>query len=133
MKRYVVILTILLLVLVLCIAVVFGRNLLTGNNAQYDPTNQTNTESLPEIAEGPAYITLSENSAEPKLTEIKSGYGLIFRNETDNDMEVALDGVIKVDKIKIPANGTASGPIFSTKGEISIILDKNKIGTVNVR
>lgn len=121
------------MVLVISLAVVFGRNLLTGKDTQSNPANQTNSEYLQEIAEGPAYITLSENSAEPKLTEIKSGYGLIFKNETEKDLEIALDGVIKVDKIRIPANGNASGPIFSTKGEISIILGKEKIGTVNVR
>ncbi len=133
MKKIIILLIGIGIILIAFFTVVYGRNFFTGSKVQNNSMDQNKTDTVSEIAEGPVYITINETTAQPKLSDIKSGYGLIFKNETSKDLEISLDGVIKVDKIKIPADGTASGPIFSTKGEISIISGKNKLGTVNVR
>jgi ribosome-associated translation inhibitor RaiA len=66
--------------------------------------------------------------------EVLKDKTIIIKNDTPEEMTISLQGVIKIDKILVPAGKSVGSPVFGKTGELSVINLKNnkKIGTIVV-
>jgi hypothetical protein len=81
-----------------------------------------------------ASLTLNDNGMAPVQVDVLKDKTIIIKNDTPEEMTISLQGVIKIDKILVPAGKSVGSPVFGKTGELSVINLKNnkKIGTIVV-